>query len=258
MEQKEFNLKELALWAEKGNLEALNKLGNYYYDLSKEDVTNEEYNNKTYYYLSKAYEKGLSEGNLSPEIANKYANCFCFGVGTKKDDAKAFELFKYPAFYGRMNAQENLALSYLHGQGTEKDLDRAIYYFNLAEKQNSIKACNWLAVIYFYKDYNREDLSLAYKFALRAKDSFPQNMAIILGLCCESGRGTEKNTIKAKEYYKLGMKYNRPECEYSYAVCLLNEEIFDENEEEAIRLLKSARDKGYGPAVKKLENLGVK
>jgi TPR repeat protein len=63
--------------------------------------------------------------------------CYQSATGTKVDMEKAVELFKKAANLGHEVAQYNLALSHENGDGIEKDIDQAIYWYEQSGFQNA-------------------------------------------------------------------------------------------------------------------------
>jgi len=49
-------------------------------------------------------------------------------------------LYKKAAENGHNQAQYNLALSYINGEGTEKNLEKAIYWYHKAAENGNIDA----------------------------------------------------------------------------------------------------------------------
>lgn len=74
---------------------------------------------------------------------------------------EAFRAIESPAIAGHSQAQTELAYLYMSGLGTIKDLDKAIYWFNIASNKNNLMATSILASIYFLPQFERQDLSKA-------------------------------------------------------------------------------------------------
>ncbi len=66
--------------------------------------------------------------------------CYQLGTGVKKDEIKAFELYKIAAEKESSNVQFNLGYLYEYGIGTEKDLEKAIHWFNKAAENGNVLA----------------------------------------------------------------------------------------------------------------------
>ncbi|RIA82665.1 kinase-like domain-containing protein [Glomus cerebriforme] len=90
-----------------------------------------------------------------------------YGIGTEKNEIKAFELCKEAVEKGLINAMNNLGYCYQHGIGTEKNKNKAFELYKEAAEKGLIDSIHNLG------DY-----------------------------CYYDGIGTEKNEIKAFELYK--------------------------------------------------------
>ena len=60
---------------------------------------------------------------------------YALGDGTAKNLGKAVKWYRKAAEQGNVDAQFNAAVSYENGNGTAKDLDKAQYWYSLAAKQ---------------------------------------------------------------------------------------------------------------------------
>jgi TPR repeat protein len=72
--------------------------------------------------------KKCSEGKHSGGI-NLLGYCYNNGIGTDVDTQKAFELYQEAANLGNKVAQYNLANMYQNGEGVEKNMSKAIYWY---------------------------------------------------------------------------------------------------------------------------------
>src|SRR5688572_27581080 len=77
-------------------------------------------------------------GNINTKfnLALSYRN----GEGTEKNLEKAFYWYQKAAENGNIKAQYNLALSYENGEGTEKNLEKAFYWYQKAAESGHINA----------------------------------------------------------------------------------------------------------------------
>lgn len=79
------------------------------------------------------------------ELASFYATDETFGL---KDEAKAVEWYTQAAEGGEAEAQYNLGLMILSGQGTEKDLKKGIGWIEKAVRHGYKLAAHVLSIIY--------------------------------------------------------------------------------------------------------------
>src|SRR5437763_561994 len=67
------------------------------------------------------------------------------GEGTEKNLEKAFYWFQRAAENGNTDAMNSLATFYENGKGTEKNLEKAFYWFQKAAENGNTDAMNCLA-----------------------------------------------------------------------------------------------------------------
>jgi len=70
--------------------------------------------------------------------------CYNTGIGINIDKQKAVELYQKAANLRDEVAQYNLAIKYEYGDGIEKDVDKAIYWYEQSAKQGYQSAQNKL------------------------------------------------------------------------------------------------------------------
>src|ERR1700752_910776 len=69
------------------------------------------------------------------------------GEGTEKNLEKAFYWYQKAAENGDIDAQYNLALLYKNGEGTEENLEKAFYWYQKAAENNVKEAQHNLALL---------------------------------------------------------------------------------------------------------------
>ncbi|GBC21976.2 kinase-like domain-containing protein [Rhizophagus irregularis DAOM 181602=DAOM 197198] len=74
-------------------------------------------------------------------------NCYCNGIGISIDRKKAVELYQKAANLGNKIRQYNLAIMYENGDGIEKNIDKAIYWYKQSVKQGHQDAQNKLKML---------------------------------------------------------------------------------------------------------------
>ncbi|CAG8766869.1 3174_t:CDS:1 [Dentiscutata erythropus] len=96
-----------------------------------------EYALGNYYYKRLKYRKAFIWLKRSAENNNRKA-LYLLGIfyqkafGTNFDNNKAFESFYRAAFMGLQNSQHELAKCYEYGEGTEKNLENAFFWYQAA------------------------------------------------------------------------------------------------------------------------------
>jgi len=78
-----------------------------------------------------------SKNQLNSEAALLIANIYRLGQCVEKNDDKAFWWYKKASEQGEVEAQYQLAKTYLNRVGTEKDETMAFFYFDLLSKEGS-------------------------------------------------------------------------------------------------------------------------
>ena len=84
---------------------------------------------------------------------NSLGYCYNYGIGISIDKQKAFELYQTASNLGNHVAQYNLAFMYKEGQGTEKNIDQAIYWYRKSAEQGNQSAQNKLETLIRTKNY---------------------------------------------------------------------------------------------------------
>src|SRR5436305_6550150 len=69
---------------------------------------------------------------------NNLAKCYENGEGTEKNLKKAFYWYQKAAKNGNKNAMNNLAICYENGEGTEKNLEKAFYWYQKAAENGKV------------------------------------------------------------------------------------------------------------------------
>ncbi|UZO08517.1 uncharacterized protein OCT59_028771 [Rhizophagus irregularis] len=147
------------------------------------------------------------------------------GIGTKQNYKKAIyyfqkaaenghkiaqcdlgDCYRKAAEKGHITAQNNLGYLYQHGEGTEKDLNKAIYWYNKAAESGDKVAQFNLGYLYQYDEGTEKDLDKAIYWYNKAAESGDKVAQFNLGNCYDRGIGTEVNKSKAFELYKLAKK----------------------------------------------------
>ena len=127
------------------------------------------------------------------------------GEGVEKDYEKAIHYYTLSANQGNSSAQYNLGNMYYFGQGVKKDYEKAIHYYTLSVNQENSVAQNNLGYMYKYGTGVEQDYEKAihyYTLSANQGNSSAQNN---LGNMYYSGQCVEQNYEKAIHYYTLSV-----------------------------------------------------
>src|SRR5437763_531952 len=133
---------------------------------------------------------------------NNLIKCYKNGKKTEKNLEKAFYWYQKAAESGNKSAMNNLAICYENGKGTEKNLEKAFYWFQKAAENGNGNAMNNLATYNYIGEGTEKNLEKAFYWTQKAAENSNVNaMHNLVALYC-NGEGTEKNTEKKlKEIY---------------------------------------------------------
>ena len=148
--------------------------------------------------------KLMIESSASAGFPMAVAYCHYMGMnGLKKDFKKAFDEFMKieKDMNGYHWAQLMIGNCYNHGNGTEKDMTKAVEWYTKSGKQGNSDAICSLGVCYDNGDGVDQDKTKA--FELYEKSALLGNSTGMynVGLFYENGVGVTRNLNKAKEWF---------------------------------------------------------
>lgn len=125
------------------------------------------------------------------------------GKGTEKDINKAIEWFEKSANQNYDKAQTYLGILYAKGKETEKDINKSIKWFEKAANQDCTDALFNLGLLY-YDNHEKldKDFKFTFKYFYDAANCGNYWAPYYLGILYEEGKGTKKDINKAIESYK--------------------------------------------------------
>jgi hypothetical protein len=97
----------------------------------------------------------------------------------------------------------NLAVFYKNGNGTEKNLEKAFYWYQKAAEIGGKEAMYNLALCYENGEGTEKNLEKAFHWYQKAAENGDKEAMINLALCYENGEGTEKNLEKTFYWQKV-------------------------------------------------------
>jgi len=156
-----------------------------------------------------ALRKAASEGDGAAQytIALRYLE----GKGTERDLKKASEWLDRAARTGLAPAQYRLAAMYERGVGVEKDTNKAQGWYTAAAERGNVKAMHNLAVSVSGRDGSAPDYTLAAKWYGEAAARGLPDSQFNLGILAEHGLGMTKNLSQAYQWFALAAAQGDPE-----------------------------------------------
>jgi|GEM_PF-5446218 len=231
--------KETYQKAEQGDVDALNEIGNMYFDgqgVEKDDK-------KALEYYTKAAEKGDTDALIN--IGVMYAN----GQGVEKDDKKAFEYLTKAAEKGNANALINIGWMYSDGKGVEKDDKKAFEYLTkAAEKGNAVALFN-IGVMYANGQGVEKDDKKALEYYTKAAEKGDAMALYIIGAMYLNGQGVKKDDKKAFEYYTKAAEKGNAHALYSIGVMYSKGQGVEKDDKKALEYFTKAAEKGSAMAL---------
>ena len=146
-----------------------------------------------------------SEDNFPPAISN-LANCYYKGIGTDIDYNKAYELFMSAKALDYLPSYNKLANCFMNGKGVEKDIDKAVKLLKYAADKNDARAQVSLGACYLDGLGVEKDYSKAIYLIKASSEKGFVGAYWLLGKCYREGLGVNVNIPEAiKCYTKAGL-----------------------------------------------------
>lgn len=152
--------KQLYKLAKKGDLQALAALNEYYEKCVTEAKTPKE----AYKIRQKALKAALiGARHNSPYWLIWAGEMYRYGVGTEKDEKKAFSYYEKAAALGDVDGIVKVGRAYLNGIGVPIDYEKSLHFFESAASQNSPEAM----VLIAYQYENGKGVAIDYEKPLQ-------------------------------------------------------------------------------------------
>jgi len=184
--------------AKLGSVEALNSLGNCYYDGTG---VAQDYAKAFSYYLEAA-KQGYAKAFFN------LGYCYYNGTGVTKNHEQAVKYYQEAAAHNFADAQYYLADCYFNGLGIEQSYTQAINLYKKAALQNHVPAQNMLAFCYSSGTGVSCNLQEALTWYKKAADSGDATAQFTLGKYYAEGQGVKKDLTIAKQWLEKASKQN--------------------------------------------------
>ncbi len=177
----------------------------------------------------------------------------CYGLGTEQNYEQAFEWFFKSAQEGNRFAQYSLGNQYYYGNGTDKDLSQAFQWYMKSAEQGQPYAAYAAAQMYnkggyVSKDENQSQeyykQALAGFLELESKNQADDNLYYKIGIMYKNGLGTQKDMIKAIEYFKRSAELNNTNAKRTIALEYLSGKHLEQDIEKGLEMLTECADRG--------------
>lgn len=289
LEEATDSVKNILALAKKGDANAQNEVGGWYYRGRHVPQNYEE--------ALQWWSKSAKQGNA--KAIGNMGLCYQTGHGIAQDSLKAIQLYhrsikdgNKPLFTqneklakeGNVFSNMLIASCYQNGIGVTKDVNKAIPYLTVAANKNSVAAQRDLALIllnnkkaseaapWFKKGSDNGDIPCTFyygkmlveglgmkqdkkdgaNYLLKAADAgFPQAMYYV-GDCYMNGDGLTKNAEQAVKWYKLAAGKGIHNAQWALAQCYREGRGTDINYDQALYWYAEAAAKGHTRAFKNL------
>ncbi|RHZ72881.1 hypothetical protein Glove_236g22 [Diversispora epigaea] len=188
------------------------------------------------------YLKSAEGGNSIGQF--NLGNCYENGIGTTKDEEKAFQWYLNSAEGGNNDGQYNLAHCYQHEIGTTKDEEKAFQWYLKSAEGGNCNGQNSLGCCYEDGIGTTKDEKKAFQWYLKSAEGGNINGQFHLGLCYFNGIGTTKDEEKAFQWYLKSAEGGNSHGQFNLGCCYENEVGTTKNEEKAFQWYMKSAESG--------------
>ena len=197
-------------------------------------------------------EKEARQGNAkAPFYLGKM---YDFGEGTKKDLKKAIYWYRQGARQGDPKAMHNLASLYVRGEGVEKDFKKAVELYSQAAEKGLPMAQHNLSVMYADGKGVKQDYAKAFEWAYKAAVQGYKDAQYNVGYSYTKGEGIKQDYAKALEWYRKAADQNDAWALHALGVAYQFGKGVSINRGEAAKWYEKAAEQNYLPSI---QNLGA-
>ncbi len=144
---------------------------------------------------------------------------YYLGRGTEKDFQKARYWYEKAAQQGHSRAQYDLALMYYEGLGVEGDLQKACYWYEKAAQQGHKWAQYNLALMYYEGLGVGRDFQKAFKlFEAAAEQGHVRAQYNLAIMYYRGDRGVERDLKEARYWFEKAAEQGHKKAQYSFAI----------------------------------------
>jgi hypothetical protein len=150
--------------------------------------------------------------------------------------------FRKAAEQNDANAQSNLGLCYLHGQGVAQDYVEAVRWFRKAAEQNDANAQFNLGYCYHEGQGVARDYVEAVRWFRKAAEQNDANAQYNLGYCYHEGQGVAQDDVEAVRWVRKAAEQNDAPAQFHLGLCYLHGQGVARDYVEAVRWFRKAAE----------------
>lgn len=165
----------------------------------------ELYADQEYSAAAESFKKAAAKGN--PEAQFNLGLMYLKGEGVEQDYRQAMALFQQSAEQDNARAQLNLARMYAKGQGLVASYAKALPWFKKSAEQGYADAQYSLGVLYVTGTGAPRDYRKAYELFLQAAEQGNASAQYQLGLMYFKGKAVALNQVEALKWLILAGEY---------------------------------------------------
>ncbi|GBC01725.1 hypothetical protein RclHR1_04300007 [Rhizophagus clarus] len=192
--------------------------------------------------------RNVTRPNENKFVKYNLGRSYQYGNGVKKDEGKAFELYKELAEQGYSNAQNKLGYCYEGGIGTKKDLEKAIYWYQRAAKNQNKFSQYHLGRCYEFGNGIEKDEVKAFEWYRKSAEQGYYDAQNELGYLYESGVIIEKDLEKAVYWYQKAAEKGNKFSQYNLGICYQYGNGIEKDEAKAFEWYKKSAEQEYSDA----------
>lgn len=155
--------------------------------------------------------------SISPNKLLVYAKRMRYGINTDVNIERAAKIYTYLAKKGNAQAQRELGIMFLKGEGVDKNYKAAFYLLKKACVANDAKAICVMADTYQRGIGVRSNQKLALRLYLKASELGSAQGFYGVGNMLYKGLGVKQNYNKAEEYLLKGSEKGNAKCDFLLA-----------------------------------------
>lgn len=179
-------------------------------------------------------------------------NCYYTGNGVNKDLRRAAYWYQKSAIQGNEWAMGSIGYCYANGEGVELNYTQAVEWWKKSANLGNANACNSLGVCYQFGDGVEKDFDQAFYWFSKATEKGNPYGQYNLADCYYNGEGVQQDYGQAFLLYYMAAESGMSEAQNSLAECYYNGIGTDQNFEQAVYWYTKAANQNNSKAIKKL------